>query len=75
MGVACFGWGWRFDCVGYAFEGFQGLVYGGGYCGGQVAAYSFCCQELVYFGEGFWGGLHYVVVGAAVGVDVEEGGG
>ena len=44
MGVA-WSWlrGWRFDCVGDAFEGFQGLVDGGGYCGGEVAAYSFCC--------------------------------
>ena len=67
--------GGRFNGAGDAFECAEGGVDGRGDGGGEVVRDSAGGEELADDSEGFGGGLHDVVVGGAVSVDVEEGGG
>ncbi len=66
---------WALDGVGEGFEGVEGVVDGGGDGGGEVVRGAVAGEEALDRAEFRLGGVHDVVAGGAVDVDVEEGGG
>ena len=72
-GLGFLRWCGGFDLVGDAGESLLGGCDGGGYGGGEIVTRAPGGEETAYGAEAGGGGLHDVVAGGAVNVDVEEG--